>query len=159
MLKRLNGFGYGRQGSGLELDLVANPTGAFLPPSQCSMEKKFRSDLQRKHGIVFNHLFTFANVPLGRFRRWLENSGNLDSYLRRLACSFNQATIPGLMCRSLVSVSWDGYLYDCDFNLACGQGLAGERRHVTETNGPPAVGSPIATGDQCYACTAGTGFT
>lgn len=158
-LKLLNDLGYGREGSGLELDLVANPTGAFLPPSQCEAERKFRRDLERKYGVVFSHLYTFANVPLGRFRRWLEESGNLEGYLQRLAGSFNPATVPGLMCRTLVSVAWDGHLYDCDFNLAAGRGLGGERRHVSRMTGLPAEGTPIPTDDYCYACTAGSGFT
>jgi radical SAM/Cys-rich protein len=158
-LKLLNGLGYGREGSGLELDLVANPTGAFLPPSQCEAERKFRRDLDRKYGVVFSHLYTFANVPLGRFRRWLEESGNLEGYLQRLAGSFNPATVPGLMCRTLVSVAWDGRLYDCDFNLAAGRGLGGEQRHVSRMAGLPAEEAPIPTDDYCYACTAGSGFT
>lgn len=158
-LKLLNDLGYGRDGSGLELDLVANPTGAFLPPSQCEAERKFRRDLERKYGVAFSHLYTFANVPLGRFRRWLEESGNLEGYLQRLAGSFNPATVPGLMCRSLVSVAWDGHLYDCDFNLAAGRGLGGERRHVAGMTGLPPEGTLIPTDDYCYACTAGSGFT
>jgi radical SAM/Cys-rich protein len=159
MLKELNDLGYGRPGTGLELDLVANPTGAFLPPSQCQAEKKFRTDLARRWSIVFNHLFTFANVPLGRFRKWLKDSGNFEAYMERLAAAFNPATIDGLMCRTLVSVSWDGYLYDCDFNLAAGLPAGATRLHVSEAPAPPAPGEPIATGDYCYACTAGAGFT
>ncbi|BDV42365.1 radical SAM/Cys-rich domain protein [Geotalea uraniireducens] len=158
-LKMLNQLGFGVDGNNLELDLVVNPTGAFLPPAQCQTEQKFRQDLLRKHGIVFSHLYTFANVPLGRFRHWLESSGNLENYLKKLAGSFNPATVQGLMCRSLVSVSWDGYLFDCDFNLAIGQPLEGRKRHVAEMAGHPPIGIPIPTGDYCYACTAGSGFT
>jgi radical SAM/Cys-rich protein len=160
MLGRLNDLGYGLPGTGLDLHLVANPTGAFLPPSQCQAEKKFRRDLERRWGIVFTHLFTFANVPLGRFRKWLKDSSNFEGYMERLASAFNPATIEGLMCRTLVSVSWDGFLYDCDFNLAAGRPAAGTARlHISEAPGPPAPGEPIATGDYCYACTAGAGFT
>jgi radical SAM/Cys-rich protein len=158
-LKKLNALGYGQPGSGLELDLVANPTGAFLPGGQGGLEKKFSQDLQRRWGIVFNRLYTFANVPLGRFLRWLEDSGNLEPYLRKLGESFNPDTVEGLMCRSQVSVAWDGTLYDCDFNLAAGLFLGGERTHVSKVEGVPAPGTPIACGDHCYSCTAGSGFT
>jgi radical SAM/Cys-rich protein len=159
MLARLNALGYGLTGTGLELDLVANPPGAFLPAGQCQAEIKFRRDLESKWGIVFSHLYTFANVPLGRFRQWLKESGNLATYMERLVSSFNPATIDGLMCRTQVSVSWDGYLYDCDFNLAAGLPLGKGRRHISEVRSQPAAGDVIATGDYCYACTAGSGFT
>ena len=159
ILKRLNDFGYGNDGEGLELDLVSNPPGAFLPASQSQAEKKFRSDLQRKWGISFNSLFTFANMPLGRFLVWLERSGNLDAYLGRLVASFNPCTIKNLMCRTLVSVSWDGYLYDCDFNQALKVPLGGRKRHVSEMDGVPEPGIPIPIGNHCYACSAGSGVT
>ncbi len=159
MLRRLNELGYGREGSGRELDLVANPSGAFLPAPQEQAEKKFRHDLERRHGIRFNSLFTFANVPLGRFRAWLERSGNLETYLHKLQGSFNPATIPGLMCRTLISVDWDGYIYDCDFNLAAGLHHGEQRKHISELRELPAMGTPIPVGDHCFACTAGSGFT
>ncbi len=158
-LKELNHLGYGRPGSGLELDLVANPAGAFLPADQCRLESKMRSDLDRRWGISFTGFFTFANMPLGRYREWLIRSGNYDMYLRKLAGSFNPSTVAGLMCRSLISVSWDGYLHDCDFNLAAGLSLTQGRTHVRSATGPPPTGSLIAVGDHCYACTAGAGFT
>jgi len=158
-LKRLNALGYGRPGSGLEINLVSNPTGAFLPSSQAQIEKRFRGELQRKEGVVFNNLFTFANVPLGRFRRWLEESGNLEGYMRRLSQSFNSCTVAGLMCRTMVSVSWEGILFDCDFHLANGLFMGGRRTHVSEMSGPPRPGALIIPSDHCYACTAGTGFT
>jgi radical SAM/Cys-rich protein len=159
VLNRLNSLGYGQEGSGLELDLVSNPTGAFLPPSQIQVEERFRREMERRWGIVFNHLYTFANVPLGRFRSWLERSGNFEKYMERLASQFNPNALEGLMCRSLVSVSWDGYLYDCDFNLAEGLPIDGRMIHVSEMAGPPEPGTPIVVSDHCYACTAGTGFT
>ncbi len=159
VLRRLNAVGYGQEGSGLELNLVSNPTGAFLPPSQAQAEKRFRAELKRRWGIVFNNLFTFANVPLGRFRSWLRRSGNYDAYMEKLASHFNPQAVEGLMCRTLVSVSWDGYLYDCDFNLADGLPMDGRKIHVSEMVAPPKEGVPIALSDHCYACTAGTGFT
>ena len=156
-LQRLNAMGYGR--SHLELDLVVNPTGAFLSPSQEQTARRFREVLERKWGITFNHLFAFANVPLGRFRHWLERSGNLETYMARLAAGFNPCAVPGLMCRTLISVSWDGFLFDCDFNLARGLPLGGRRTHVSELGNLPAPGTPIVASDHCYTCTAGAGFT
>ena len=158
-LKKLNVLGYGREGSGLELNLVSNPTGAFLPPSQSETEKRFRQVLDNKWGVVFNNFFNFANVPLGRFRQWLIKSGNFDKYIQKLTSSFNLCAVEGLMCRTLVSVSWDGYLYDCDFNLAKGLFMGGLKIHVSEMAGPPEKDSHIATADHCYTCTAGSGFT
>ena len=155
----MNELGYGQPGSGLELNLVANPAGAFLPADQVATEQKFKRDAERKWGIVFNQLFTFANVPLGRFRSWLEKSGNLDGYLLKLANAFNPCTLDGLMCKSLISIAWDGTVYDCDFNLAAGIPLGGQPRYIAELLEPPGPGQVIATGDHCYACTAGSGFT
>jgi len=143
----------------LELNLVSNPFGAFLPSAQQQLEKHVREVLKRKWGIAFNHLFAFANVPLGRFRQWLERPGNLESYMARLAAGFNPCAVQGLMCRTLLSVSWDGYLYDCDFNLARGLPLGGRRTHISELRDLPAPGTPIAVSDHCYTCTAGAGFT
>ena len=113
----------------------------------------------KKWGIVFNNLFAFANVPLGRFRNWLKEKGNLESYLGHLTSSFNACAVGGLMCRTLVSVSWDGYLYDCDFNLTKGLHMGNWKTHVSEMDGPPSAGNPIAVADHCYTCAAGTGFT
>lgn len=158
-LRKLNAFGWGREGSGLELNLVANPTGAFLPASQAEMEAKFKRDAERKWGIVFNHLFTLANAPLGRFRTWLKASGNYEGYMLKLARSFNPCTVEGLMCRSQVSVAWDGTLHDCDFNIAAGLPFSGSPVHVSTLDSLPETGTPIATGDHCYVCTAGSGFT
>jgi len=158
-LQRINSEGYGKPGSGLELDLVVNSTGAFLPASQDQTEKKFRGDLQRKWGIAFNKLYAFANVPLGRFRAWLQDSGNLDRYIQKLASSFNPCTVSGLMCRNLISVSWEGYLYDCDFNLAAGIPAGNMQTHISSLVRPPGSGAPIAVSDHCFACTAGSGFT
>lgn len=159
MLQLFNEYGYGKAGSGLELNLVSNPSGAFMPSPQEQAEKRFRKILDQKWRITFNRLFTFANVPLGRFKSWLIRSGNYESYIHRLENAFNPCTADGLMCRTLVSVSWDGYLYDCDFNLAEGMCLGREKRHVSQLNHPPAPGEKIAVGNHCYACTAGSGFT
>jgi len=159
VLKKLNEIGYGHSQSGLVLNLVSNPTGAYLPPSQEKAEKRFHQVLENRWGVVFNNLYNFANVPLGRFRDWLIKSNNFENYMSKLSSSFNACAVEGLMCRSLVSVSWEGYLYDCDFNLARGLPMGGRKIHVSEMEDPPKQGSPIATADHCYTCTAGPGFT
>jgi len=158
-LKKLNSLGYGQKGTDLELNLVSNPSGAFIPSSQTETEKRFRQVMMKKWGINFNNLFTFANVPLGRFRQWLLQSGNLENYIEKLASSFNPCAVKDVMCRAMVSISWDGYLYDCDFNLARGLYMGWQKVHVSEMLGPPEQGSPVAVSDHCYTCTAGTGFT
>lgn len=158
-LKKLNRLGYGQPGSGLELNLVSNPAGAFLPPPQDGLEKRFHNVLTQKYGIVFNHLYIFANVPLGRYRRWLIQSNNFDAYIGKLAAAFNPCTVPGLMCRTMLSVSWDGYLYDCDFNQAAGLPLENHPVHISNLTPPIPAGKSIATGYHCYTCTAGSGFT
>jgi radical SAM/Cys-rich protein len=158
-LKMLNDLGYGYPESGLELNLVSNPAGAFLPPAQEQTEKRFRQVLGKKWGIVFNNLFNFANVPLGRFREWLIRSGNFEKYMEKLISSFNPCSVEGVMCRTLVSVCWDGYLYDCDFNIARGLYMGGRKIHVSEMEGPPEQEKQIVTADHCFTCTAGAGFT
>ena len=158
-LKKLNRLGYGQPESGLELNLVSNPAGAFLPPPQAGLEKRFHNVLAQKYGIVFNNLFSFANVPLGRYRRWLIQSNNFDAYINKLAAAFNPCTVPGLMCRTMLSVSWDGYLYDCDFNQAAGLPLENHPDHISKMTAPVPTGRSIAVGYHCYTCTAGSGFT
>ena len=159
VLKQLNSMGYGKNGSGLSLDLVVNPAGAFLPPPQEQLEKRFREMLEQKWGITFNRVFSFANVPLGRFRSWLHQSDNFQKYMDKLVSAFNPCTIEGLMCRTLISVSWDGYLFDCDFNQAADHCLGNRKIHISQIKRPPEPGSPISTDTHCYTCTAGSGFT
>lgn len=159
VLKQLNKIGYGSGESNLVLDLVSNPTGAYLPPTQEQAAKRFHQVLESRWGVVFNNLYNFANVPLGRFRGWLIKTNNFENYLSKLSSSFNACAVEGLMCRSLVSVGWDGNLYDCDFNLARGLPMGGRKIHVSEMEAPPNPGSLIATADHCYTCTAGSGFT
>lgn len=155
----LNEHGYGIKGTGLDLNLVANPAGAYLPSSQKSTEKRYREVLFKKWGVTFNNAFTFANMPLGRFESWLKHSGNYDSYLLNLYKNFNPCTLPGLMCRNLISVSFDGYLFDCDFNLAAGLPKANKKLHISETSTGSFETDKIAVDNHCYACTAGSGFT
>jgi radical SAM/Cys-rich protein len=158
-LKKLNALGYGCRDSGLELNLVSNPTGAFLPPSQDQVERRFRQVLAGRWGITFNNLYAFANAPLGRFLDWLKKSGNLESYVLNLAAKFNPCTLESLMCRSLVSVSWDGYLFDCDFNQALRLYMGGRKIHISSLPDLPGPGDRIAVAEHCYTCTAGSGFT
>ncbi len=159
VLKKLNDLGYGREGTGLELNLVSNPTGAFMPSDQKQLEKRFKEVLQNKWGLECSNVFSFANVPLGRFKEWLEKSGNFAAYMDKLIKAFNPCAVSGAMCRSIISVDWDGYLYDCDFNLAIRLPLGGEPLHFSELQELPGPGSSIAVSDHCFACTAGSGFT
>ena len=160
-LRRLNALGYGREGSGLVLNLVYNPPGAFLPPAQAGLQDDYRRSLGEQFGIEFNSLYTFTNMPIGRFRDFLVRSGNLDKYMERLACAFNPATLKGLMCRCLISVRWDGGLYDCDFNQVLGLALeAGQPGgHIGEFDYEGLCNRRIAVAEHCYACTAGAGST
>ncbi len=159
ILRYLNGLGYGQIDSGLELDLVSNPAGAFMPANQEAQERRFHELLYRKWGISFNSLYSFANAPLGRFEKWLHQQGNYREYLAKLAQNFNPAALDEVMCRQLISVSWDGYLYDCDFNQAAGLPLGRVPTHIEELDILPRPGEAIAIADHCYACTAGSGFT
>lgn len=158
-LRMLNELGYGLSGSPLTLDLVSNPAGAFLPPPQGQAEQKFKADLARKHGVSFSSLYTFANVPLGRFKSFLERSGNLDAYLQKLASGFNPCAVAGLMCRHQLCVDWRGRLYDCDFHLAQGLPQGGVERLVSELSELPPAGTAIPAAEHCFACTVGAGFT
>jgi len=158
VLRDLNRLGYGCPESALTLDLAVNPGGAFLPGDEGQAEKVFKQRLAR-HGVLFNRLCSFANVPLGRYRKWLEESGNLAPYVRTLRDRFNPAAVEGLMCRSLISVAWDGALHDCDFNIAAGLPRGLPKVHVSSMTSLPEEGAAVATGDHCYACTAGAGFT
>lgn len=158
-LRRLNELGYGKPGSGLELDLVHNPVRPELPGDQAALESKLHSELLAKWGVSFNRLFSFANAPLGRFRKNLERTRGLAGYMALLAGAFNPRTLGAVMCRSVVTVSWEGFLYDCDFNLAAGVPIGGAPVKIEEMDSPPRSGSKIAVSDHCYACTAGAGFT
>lgn len=157
-LRRLNRVGYGVEGSGLKLDLVYNPGGAFLPPPQAAIEKDFKRELDRRHGISFNHLLTITNMPLGRFLHFLRRSGQLESYMKRLMDAYNPAAAPAVMCRYTLSVGWDGTLYDCDFNqvleLECNHGAPA---HLREFDLHKLRSRRIVTGMHCYGCTAGAG--
>lgn len=158
VLKRLNDLGYGK-GEGLKLDMVHNPVGAFLPPSQADIEATYRRKLLDSYGIVFDDLFAIANNPLGRYQDFLKESGHLQDYMHRLEDAFNPATLCNMMCRNQLSVSWDGRLFDCDFNQAL-DAPANLPCHISDLVGslPGSLGQrAIVFGNHCYACCAGAG--
>jgi radical SAM/Cys-rich protein len=161
-LREFNGVGYGVEGTGLELTLVTNPVGAFLPAAQAALERDWKRELQRRHGIVFTRLFTITNMPISRYLEWLEASGNLEAYLDRLVQAVNPAAVPGVMCRSTLSVGWDGRLYDCDFNQMLDLGVAGgQPASILEVVDDAALARlarrRVVTGPHCFGCTAGAG--
>jgi radical SAM/Cys-rich protein len=158
-LRMLNGLGYGKPGSGLTLNLVYNPVGAFLPPPQAKLEADYKRELGAAYGIEFDHLFTITNMPIKRFAADLERSGKQREYMSLLVNHFNPTTVEGLMCRSLVSVGWDGALYDCDFNQMLEIGVpVGLPRSIWDLDSlEELAGAPIATASHCFGCTAGAG--
>lgn len=157
-LLRLNELGYGQQDSGLELDLVYNPAGAFLPPAQELLESDYRRELGHRFGIVFNRLYTMTNMPINRFLHQLERDGDLERYMHLLVETFNPLAADKVMCRDLISIGHDGNIYDCDFNQMLDMPMGGQRRSIWDIdNLETLVGSPIACGDHCYGCTAGAG--
>ena len=157
-LRLLNRFGYGQPDSGLVLNLVYNPVGAFLPPRQEAIEAQFKKELRAKHGIEFNRLYTITNMPISRFLEFLIESGNYDQYMTRLANAFNPAAAAGVMCRHTLSVGWDGRLYDCDFNQMLELPVDHEApSHIRDFDPTLLHQRCIVTGNHCYGCTAGSG--
>ncbi|ATG73755.1 radical SAM protein [Zobellella denitrificans] len=157
-LQALNRLGYGQPGSGLELNLVYNPQGPSLPPPQAALEADYKRELGEHFGIRFNRLFALANMPIKRFGDYLLSKRQFHDYLRLLKENFSAANLPGLMCRNLVSVDWQGYLYDCDFNQQLGLRLPGAGRpHLRDLLGRELDGQPIRVAEHCYGCTAGQG--
>ena len=157
-LRLLNELGYGRAGTDLQLNLVYNPVGAFLPPEQAELEKDYKEELKQLFGIEFSRLFTITNMPIKRFLRDLERTGGLQEYMELLVSSFNVQAATGVMCRTLVSVGWDGQLYDCDFNQMLEIPIAGKRRTIWDIERlSDLIREPIALGNHCYGCTAGSG--
>jgi radical SAM/Cys-rich protein len=157
-LQRLNALGYGGPGSGLELDLVYNPLGASLPPPQAELEARYRAELRELFGIRFGRLLTLTNMPIKRFAHQLGREGRAAEYMGLLVNHFNPATVPGLMCRDLVSVGFDGALYDCDFNQMLEIPLGGRARSVFDVESLGALdGDAVATAPHCFGCTAGAG--
>jgi len=157
-LKMLNEAGYGMDGSGLKLNLVYNPSGAFLPPAQPGLEADFKKELLRRFQVRFNELYAITNLPISRFLDYLIVSGNYDGYMEKLVQSFNPHAAGNVMCRSMISVGWDGYLYDCDFNqmldLKINTGMA---NHISNFNSSSLMDREIIVNQHCFGCTAGAG--
>ena len=159
-IRRLNALGYGREASGLALDLVYNPQGPSLPPPQARLEADYKRILGEQFGIVFNRLYTIANMPIQRFGSTLVSKGQFNEYMKLLRGAHRDENLEAVMCRSLVSIDWQGYLYDCDFNQMLGLplALAGRRRpHLADVLGRDLEGNAIVVRDHCYGCTAGQG--
>ncbi len=160
-LHQLNDLGYGMPDSNLVLDLVYNPVGAFLPPAQAKLEARYREELRRGFGIEFNRLLTITNMPIKRFAEQLKRLGSEGEYMALLVNHFNPATVANLMCRELVSVGYEGTLYDCDFNQMLSMPIAdthGRTRTIFDLDDVAELtGAEIATGSHCFGCTAGAG--
>ena len=155
-LKELNRLGYGKD-AGLELYLVNNPGGPFLPARQEELEAAYRRELKQHHGITFNRLLNITNMPIGRFKDRLIKNGELNNYIKLLRDAHNQALLSDLMCRSQISIGWDGTIYDCDFNLALGFPADVERPHVFNLEWGSLNRRTILTREHCFGCTAGAG--
>lgn len=159
-LQRLNAVGYGKGDPNRQLTLVSNPVGAFLSADQAKLEQEWKKGLQTHHGITFDRLITINNIPISRYLEWLEQSGNLQAYMELLVNAFNPGTIAGLMCRNTLSISWDGRLFDCDFNQMLELELqqpSSQRPHIRDFNLDQLAKRRIVTGRHCFGCTAGTG--
>ena len=156
-LQMLNELGYGKEGTGLILNLVYNPAGAFLPPSQQSFEKEYKKVLIDKYSIEFNSLFAITNLPISRFLDYLLQSGNYEKYMEKLVDAYNPVAAANVMCRNSISIGWDGYLYDCDFNQMLELKLACSSNHISQFNTEILNNRNIMVGQHCYGCTAGSG--
>jgi len=154
----LNGKGYGREGSGLVLNVVHNPTGAYLPGCQASLERQYRQVLRERHGVTFNRLFCITNMPIGRYLMYLLKSENYEEYMETLVRSFNPAALDNVMCKTTVSVGWEGTLYDCDFNqmlkLPVNHGVP---ENLMNFDYARLRQRQIVVGNHCFGCTAGAG--
>jgi radical SAM/Cys-rich protein len=159
-LRRLNALGYGDEATGLALNLVYNPLGPVLPPPQCALEADYRRVLAERYGVRFNRLFTLTNMPIRRFGSMLQSQGRFAAYLDLLKSAHREENLDAVMCRSLISVDWQGYVYDCDFNQMLDLPLAddsGARRHISALVPEALTGRRIQVGEHCYGCTAGQG--
>ncbi len=156
-LRRLNAVGYGRDPD-KKLVLVTNPVGAYLPAGQASLRDEWKRELLRLHGVEFDELYTITNMPISRYLEWLQESGNLEAYLRKLVDAFNPAAAAGVMCRTMLSVGWDGRLFDCDFNQMLELEVGFEApRHLRDFDLAALARRRIRTGRHCFGCTAGAG--
>ena len=160
VLQKLNDLGYGRADSKLELSLVYNPLGASLPPAQETLEDEYKKELFERHNIVFNRLFTLCNMPIKRFGSTLVSKGGFDNYINLLRESHSEENLSSVMCRSLISVDWQGYVYDCDFNQMLGleiRNTDNQAMHLSDLLKTDITGKAISVRNHCYGCTAGQG--
>lgn len=158
VIRMLNNRGYGREGSGLVLDLVHNPMGSFLPGPQAALEQQYKVELEKVHGVVFNKLFCLTNNPVGRFKEYLAAKSGYDEYMQTLERAFNIRAAENVMCRTTLSIGWDGWIYDCDFNQMLGLTVDHGAPNRIENYNPNALRQRrIVVADHCYACTAGQG--
>jgi len=157
VLRKLNELGFGVPGTGLQLDLVYNPQDPVLPPAQGPLEDDYRRYLREHFGVAFNNLFVLANLPIGRFGSQLVSRGRFDDYLATLRNAHRNENLERVMCRDMISVDWQGYVYDCDFNQMLGMPLGGRRTHLADLVAADLAGRPIAVSGHCYGCTAGQG--
>lgn len=158
-IKSLNLVGYGLAGNGLELNLMYNPIGPHLPPPQSQLEQDYKRELNNRYGIVFNNLFTLTNMPIKRFGSTLVSKGEFSSYMDLLKESYQSSNLPTVMCRSLISVDWQGYIYDCDFNQMLDLPMiqSGKKSHLNDISSESLEDKSIIIADHCYGCTAGQG--
>lgn len=156
-LQKLNALGYGHEESGLTLNLVYNPQGPSLPPDQQALQSDYKRELKKHFDITFNQLFALANMPIKRFGSTLISKGQFQPYMQLLKDNYLEANLAGVMCRQLISVDWQGNLYDCDFNQQLDLGTPGTRRHLQDLLTSDVKGDPIAVAEHCYGCTAGQG--
>lgn len=158
-IKLLNLSGYGVEGSGLELNLMYNPLGAHLPPAQCQLEQDYKRELNNRYGITFNNLYTLTNMPIKRFGSTLISKGNFNEYMNLLKNAYQTSNLQTVMCRNLLSVDWQGYIYDCDFNQMLELPLTekGQKMHLNDVSNDNLDKRNIMIADHCYGCTAGQG--
>lgn len=159
-LQQLNGLGYGQAGSELSLHLVYNPQGALLPPAQDELKLAYKKELYERYGVVFNDLFVLCNMPINRFGSMLVSKGEFDDYMALLKRSYKDENLHGVMCRNMLSVDWQGFVYDCDFNQMLGLHVVGENKqplHMDDLKSHAVGGGAIVVRDHCYGCTAGQG--
>lgn len=156
-LQMLNEAGYGVAGTGLLLNLVYNPAGAFLPAAQEALEKEYKAALAKDFGITFNSLYAITNLPISRYLDYLLQSGNYEKYMSKLITAFNPSAAQGVMCRNTISIGWDGYLYDCDFNQMLELKVAAKCRHISDFDLAELESRSIIVAQHCYGCTAGAG--
>jgi radical SAM/Cys-rich protein len=157
VLQRLNALGYGDGKSGLKLTLVTNPVGAFLPGDQAALEAEWKRELWRLYQVRFDALFCLTNMPISRYLAWLLESGNFAAYMERLVVSFNPLAAEGVMCRTMISVGWDGQVYDCDFNQMLELPVDARARHIRDFDPAALTARSVVVGRHCFGCTAGAG--